>query len=252
MDSKNFFSGIADIYEQGRPEYSSELVDDLYTKYGFSQSSVIADIGTGTGKFAGQLLKMGSAVIGIEPNDDMRHKAQIILGNCGKFTLVDGDANDTTLQDESVDFITSAQAFHWFDPRGFRKECRRIMKPDGLVVLLWNIRDMNSFVNKECFEIYTKYCDRFVGFHGGLQRDDIRIREFFDNKYERIEYDNPLFFTKEDFIKRCLSGSYSLKETDANYGTYLSLFDKIYEKYSENGILTMGNKSVAYIGKVKR
>lgn len=252
MDSKRIFSGIADVYEQGRPEYALELIDDLYTKYGFSQSSVIADIGTGTGKFAGQILKRGSVVIGVEPNDDMRHKAQIILGNCDKFSLVKGDASNTTLQNESVDFITSAQAFHWFDPSAFRKECRRVLKPDGLVVLLWNIRDMNSFVNKECFEIYTQYCDRFTGFHGGIQRDDIKIKEFFDNEYERIEYDNPLFYKKEDFTKRCLSGSYSLKETDANYGTYLSLFDKIFEKYNENGILTMGNKSVAYIGKMQR
>ena len=72
MDSTKMFDGYANDYTVGRPSYAAELIDCLYNKYGFSKSSIIADIGSGTGKFAKHLLDRGSQVYCVEPNDDMR------------------------------------------------------------------------------------------------------------------------------------------------------------------------------------
>ena len=74
MDSTIKFDGLANLYEDGRPEYPTILIEKLYTDYGFKSTSIIADIGAGTGKFSKLLLEKGSKVFCVEPNKDMRNE----------------------------------------------------------------------------------------------------------------------------------------------------------------------------------
>lgn len=247
-DTTKNFDGYAKDYTVGRPSYAKELLDSFYDFFGIEKSSVIADIGSGTGKFARHLLDYGNDVYCVEPNEDMRNVAEDELNGFDNFHSVGGGAENTTLKDSSVDFITTAQAFHWFDVDKFRSECRRILRENGKVFLIWNVRDMDEKLNQELYDIYKKYCKNFKGFSGGIVKDDERIKKFFDGKYEYVEYDNPLFFDKNKFIARSLSGSYSLKEGDDKYEEYLKEIIDVFNRYSKNGILSMGNKSVAYVG----
>ena len=251
MDNTQNFTGLANDYTIGRPVYATAFIKHLYTKCGFTDQSVIADIGSGTGKFAKQLLDKGSFVYCVEPNDDMRNTAISELSGYKNFQARKGSATETTLQEREVDFITTAQAFHWFDVFGFRTECSRILKENGKVVLVWNMRDMTSPVNQECFEVYKKYCPKFKGFGGGIQKDDARIKEFFGCGYEYVEVENDLFYDRDTFISRSLSGSYSLKRGDENYSEYIGELEQIFDKYARAEILTMKNNTVAYIGAIK-
>lgn len=251
MDTTGRFNGLADVYTAGRPAYAAGLIDHLYTRYGFREESVIADIGAGTGKLSERLLDRGSTVYCVEPNPDMRDEAIKALGSYDRAYVIDGTAADTGLKDRSVDFITVAQAFHWFDPLLFKKECKRILRGDGLVCLIWNMRDMSSEVNVKNQEIFSRYCPRFKGFGGGIGQDDIRIRQFFADRYTYIEFDHPLVYDRETFICRCLSGSYSLQSGDAGYDRYREALCALYEQYAEDGQLVMANKTVAYLGKVE-
>lgn len=250
MDSTQNFSGLAKEYTIGRPAYAAEFINMLYNNYGFSSQSVIADIGSGTGKFANQLLEMGGFVYCVEPNDDMRAAAEKELSAYNDFQAVKGTATETTLTEHSVDFVTTAQAFHWFDVEAFQHECRRILKENGLVFLIWNMRDMTCSVNQECFDIYKKYCPNFRGFGGGIQKDDVRIKQFFSNNYDYLEFSNDIFYEKETFISRSLSGSYSLKRDDKNYDEYIKALKNIFDKYALGNQLRMKNKTLVYFGKV--
>src|SRR5207244_4125864 len=102
--------------------------------------AVIADIGSGTGILAEMFLKNGNQVYGVEPNREMREAGERLLGGYPRFTSVEGKAEATPLADSSVDFITAAQALHWFDLDAARTEFRRILNPRGWVVILWNDR----------------------------------------------------------------------------------------------------------------
>lgn len=250
MDNTQNFNGLANDYTIGRPAYANTFIESMYSQYGLSEQSMIADIGSGTGKFAKQLLDRGSFVYCIEPNDDMRNIAIKELDKYKRFYAVDGSATDTKLDEKSVDYVTTAQAFHWFDISLFKKECKRILRDNGMIFLIWNIRDMSSGMNQDSFEIYSKYCPNFKGFGGGIQKNDIRIKQFFEDRYEYVEFDNPLFYDKNKFISRCLSGSYSLKEGDEYYSEYLDSLSKLFEQYSRDNVLTMPNKTVAYIGRM--
>lgn len=166
-------------------------------------------------------------------------------------TCVAGDAANTTLKSNSVDFITAAQAFHWFDAASFKRECKRILKHHGKVFLIWNVRDMEPEITRKSYEIYQKFCPNFKGFSGGIKRDDDRIKFFFDGEYERVEYDHPLYYSKEKFLNRSLSGSYSLKQEDADYEEYIGALGILFDEYAINGTVTLPNKTVAYIGAVR-
>lgn len=242
------FDGLAQDYAVGRPVYSEKFVEALFRDCGFSSDSIVADIGSGTGKFAGQLLERGCTVYGVEPNDDMREKSVEELSGFVWFYPVKGTEAVTSLKDHSIDFVTTAQAFHWFDVIAFAKECRRILKPGGKVFLIWNMRDMSDQLNQEAYEVYRNFCPDFKGYGGGVQKDDERIRTFFDDRYQYIEFTNPLYYSKETFISRSLSGSYSLKEGDARYPEYLKALRNLFEKYQKDGILTMGNDTAVYFG----
>ena len=249
-DSTRKFDGRAEDYTLGRPSYSEELIGFLYEKFGLSGKSVIADIGSGTGKFAAHLLERGSEVFCVEPNRDMRLAAESELGRYPNFHSVNGDAENTGLADHCTDFITSAQAFHWFDAAKFRSECLRMIKNGGSAALIWNMRNMADPVNNELFEIYTDCCPRFKGFGGGIMKDDPRISEFFGGEYGYAEFDYPLYYGRERFISRSLSGSYSLKDGDAGYEKYFEKIVSVFEKYAMDGIVRIENKSAAYFGRL--
>jgi SAM-dependent methyltransferase len=248
LNTHNRFDGYANDYTIGRPQYADELIDHILEKSNLSGDFTIADIGSGTGKFTSQLLARGCEVYAVEPNDDMRNTAESELSSYKNFHSIKGDAENTRLADHSVDLITTAQAFHWFEVGKFRSECKRIVKENGKISLIWNVRDMSSPLNQELYEIYKKYCPRFIGFNGGIIKDDPRIKEFFVNGYEYISCMNPLTLDKEKFIKRSLSGSYSIKEGDRCYDEYIASIVEVFNRYCKQGYVTIPNSSVAYTG----
>lgn len=251
MNSTKEFDGIASVYVKGRPAYAEGFIDDLYNKLGITTESIVADIGSGTGKFAEQIIRKGTFVYCVEPNDDMRNQAIKELDKYSNQQCIAGNAENTGLKKHSVDYITTAQAFHWFNVKSFKDECIRILRPNGKIFLIWNLRDINSEMTQRCFNIYKKYCPKFKGFGGGIQKDDIRIKEFFADKYEYLEYENPLFYDKETFINRSLSGSYSLKSNEKGFDEYVAELEELFDEYAVEGIISMPNKTVVYFGTIK-
>lgn len=114
MDHTAKFDGKAEAYSSGRPSYAEKLIEWLYAEQGLSGQSRIADIGSGTGIFTAQLLQKGGTVFAVEPNADMRRKAESALSPFENFRSVNGTAEHTTLAPRSVDFITVAVIFCTF------------------------------------------------------------------------------------------------------------------------------------------
>ena len=250
--NENKFNGIGNIYAKFRPNYPREFLNYAYTYVGATEKSVFADIGAGTGILTGQILNEGNKVYSVEPNKDMRKIAEKDLNHFTNFHSIDGAAENTTLADNSIDIITVAQAFHWFDRQSFKCECQRILKCTGQVVLVWNSRDAKSELVTENDNINKKYCPNFKGFSGCMRgaTDEDDFSDFFSNEYESKIFNNPLNFDKDGFIGRNLSSSYALKSHDDNYNEYISDLTILFNKYSENNILIMPNITRSYIGKV--
>lgn len=250
MDATEKFSGRAQAYAAGRPGYAPAFIEYLYDRFADLAGATVADIGCGTGKFAALLLSRGTTVYGVEPNADMRAVCAEELRGFANFHLVTGDAENTTLAPASVDYVTVAQAFHWFDADRFAAECRRILRKDGKAVLLWNSRDPESTFKKALSRVLAAHCPDYHGFNNGLVRDDVRINRFFGGDYARVAFDHPLHMSREKFTARCLSASYSLKAGDAGFAAYMDALNRLFDAFAADGVLTIPNHTVAYIGRV--
>ncbi|MGF1436346.1 class I SAM-dependent methyltransferase [Bacillus thuringiensis] len=251
MKTTENFTDRADIYAKYRPSYPNEYIDYLLSANQLKGNRIVADIGSGTGIFSRQLLESGLHVIGVEPNDDMRKIAEQSLKLYSRFQSIKATAEHTTLKENSVDLVTVAQAFHWFNKEAFKIECQRILKQKANVALVWNSRDLTSPLIKENAEICQKTCPNFKGFSGGIDETPEIFNSFFkDGKYEFKEYQNDLLFDYEGFLGRNLSASYAPKENDKEYKNFVFLLSDLFEKYSKNGKIILPNLTRSYLGNV--
>jgi len=258
MNEKKF-DGLGKIYSKYRPAYPQAFIEYLQTTVGISNKTVVADIGSGTGKLTKQLLDIGKKIFAVEPNADMREVAELNLNGFKNYVSVNATAENTTLDDNSVDFITVAQAFHWFERAKFKQECKRILKPNGKVILVWNTRDFTDESVIESDGINRKYCPDFSGFSGGAHgalynvtsaESEKEFKNFFDREYESMEFKNDQVYSLEGFIGRTLSASYALKENDENYPAYINELTACFKKHAVDGKMIMPNITTSYTGSV--
>jgi len=156
------FSDRVTDYVNFRPSYPAEIVAILKTECRLNDDSIIADIGSGTGKLTELLLKLQLTVHAVEPNREMREAAVILLSSNAHFSSIEGAAEATDLADHSIDLITVAQAFHWFNLDETKKEFERILKPDGHIALLWNERNTTLPFQKEYDQMLTEHAPVFT------------------------------------------------------------------------------------------
>lgn len=245
MKSTEVFTEKADIYSKYRPGYSKELIQYLYSRIGMGINSLIADIGSGTGMFCKWLLDRGSTVYAIEPNTSMRLTAEKNLTNHPRFHSLNATGENTTLPQNSVDFITVAQSFHWLDTGRFKMECRRILKSNGRIIIVYNRKNTKAEVNLQLAALinrfYPEYKDAISHWH--LRED--AIKNFFEHGYEFVEFKNDIVNNLEEFIGRTMSASFSKVNED-----YVRELELLFHRFSQNGVVRVPNDTVTYIGTV--
>jgi SAM-dependent methyltransferase len=137
------FSGLAETYAKHRPSYPEAALDYIVQRCGLSARSRLVDVGCGTGISTRLFAVCGIPVIGIEPNDEMRARAEAEAAPAGVSVpeYRKGTAEATGLPDAFADAVLAAQAFHWFRADDALREFHRILRSDGHVALIWNERD---------------------------------------------------------------------------------------------------------------
>ena len=128
------FDRAAEEYERGRPGYADAALDAL----GLPADSVVLDLAAGTGKLTRQLVPRFARVIAVEPLDGMRAQLERVVP--GAEALV-GTAESIPLDDDSVDAVFVAEAFHWFGTSAALDEIARVLRPGGTLAVLFNERD---------------------------------------------------------------------------------------------------------------
>ena len=132
------FAKGAATYVKGRPDYPPEVEDWLRGDLALRKGKTVLDLGAGTGKFIPSLRATDAAIFAVEPVPAML--AQLVECNPG-ITAKEGSAEHIPLADNSIDAVVCAQSFHWFARREALAEIHRVLKPGGVLGLIWNVRD---------------------------------------------------------------------------------------------------------------
>ena len=143
MKATERFSDAAKLYERHRPSYPPELLDWIQAETQVRPPAPVADVGCGTGISTRLLAERGYDVVGVDPNEAMLEKARA----AGGARYIKGEAAATGLPEASVDLVTVAQAFHWFDLGLAFHEMRRILRADGWCAAFWNVRASSPFMD---------------------------------------------------------------------------------------------------------
>ena len=247
-DPENRFSSRVDNYVRFRPGYPKEILAMLKSECGLNSHSVIADIGSGTGKLTELFLANGNAVFGVEPNRDMREAGERLLKGFPNFTSVAASAEETTLPNAGVDFIAAGQAFHWFDRDRCRKEFARILKPGGWIVLVWNDRktETTPFLVE-----YEKLLQTFAIDYSKVdhkQIDDEVVREFFGHAPLKKAFPSGQAFDYEGLKGRLLSSSYAPEKGQPGHDEMLRELERLFHAHQENGRVEFAYDTVVYYG----
>ena len=122
---------MAQIYDRARASYPVEAVRWVLPE----QAARVLDLGAGTGRLSSVLLGLGLDVLAVEPDDAMRALVP------GRARALAGTAEQVPLPDAAVDAVLVGQAWHWFDAERALAEAVRVLRPSGVLGLLWNVFD---------------------------------------------------------------------------------------------------------------
>ncbi len=253
-NSSERFSGRVDDYARYRPTYSAEIISYLRDEFGLRADHVVADVGSGTGIFSRLLLENGNTVLAVDPNAEMRAAAAGAFAAEPKFRQFDGVAERTGLPDASVDWITAAQAFHWFDPPAAAAEFHRVLRGEarGLrrVVLLWNNRREDG----RFLEAYERFCREFGTDYLKIKHQnaegDGRVRGFLADAALRV-FTHVQTMDRDGTHGRTRSCSYIPGSKHPRYAEMLRALDALFDQHARDGRVDFVYDTHVYVGRLE-
>ena len=188
------FGSAAAAYERGRPSYPPEAIDWLLPR-GARQ---VLDLGAGTGKLTTRLAERGLDVVAVDPIPDM---LELLRASLPETKALLGTAEEIPLDDNSVDAVLVAQAWHWVDPERAIPEIARVLRPGGRLGLVWNTRDERLG--------WVRELGRIIGSDGDPGRFNVTLpAPFVDPQRHQVEWTN--YLTPQALIDLVASRSYCI------------------------------------------
>ncbi|MGV3658840.1 MAG: class I SAM-dependent methyltransferase [Prosthecobacter sp.] len=250
QNAKERFSNRVADYVRYRPGYPAGLIDVLRDLASLHPGTKVADVGSGTGISAALLLDAGCEVFAVEPNADMRHAAEVRLGANPRFHSIGAPAEVTTLRDQSVELVLSAQAFHWFDVAKSRAEFSRILVPGGFIALVWNVRQTDS---TPFLRDYEALLETYATDYAQVRHENVNeavLRGFFaEGSHQRRTLPNAQHFDFAGLRGRLLSSSYAPAEGQPGHDPMMQELRRIFDANQRDGAVDILYDTEIHIGR---
>lgn len=245
------FSDRVENYALYRPGYPPEVLSLLRNQCDLQPNHMVADIASGTGLFTRILLENGNSVFAVEPNDEMREMGLQQLSKNHRLVSVAGSAEATTLRSASVDFVTAAQAAHWFDLPRARAEFVRILRPGGWCALIWNERvtDATPFL-RDYENLLLQYGTDYKEVRH--ERTTAVIHKFFaPTPYRERVFGMRQEFDYEGAAGRLLSSSYAPLADHVSHEPMMRELRRIFDAHARNALVAFEYRTRVYYGKLE-
>jgi ubiquinone/menaquinone biosynthesis C-methylase UbiE len=234
------FSGKVEAYDRYRERYPADAVLGLLREWcGLRPEWTVADVGAGTGMLSEVFLQDGNRVIAIEPNDDMRQACEVLQEKWPRLEVLHATAESMELADASVEMVSAGRAFHWFNVPLALAEFRRVLKPDGWVVLA-SLR--RAHVDTEQAHDFERVLTEF-GTDPTFSRDRFRVQddsdELFPRELHRAEIPGEHRLDWETMQGFAQSLSMSPAPGAATYEAFDAALREHFDKYAHDGVLAI-------------
>jgi SAM-dependent methyltransferase len=244
------FTGLADRYAKYRPSYPTAALDWLVTRCKLTPSSLLVDVGCGTGISSRLFAARGIPVLGIEPNQDMlsRAAAEPLPPGSPPPAYRVGRAEQTDLPDSIADAVLAAQAFHWFDTDAALREFHRLLKPGGWVILMWNERDdSDPFTAAYGAIIRTAPNAAAIEVPRGRAGDPLLSSNLFQDR-ERVVFANEQELDEEGVLGRAFSASYAPQEPE-QIAAWETALQALFARNQKEGKVILRYVTSIYLGR---
>jgi SAM-dependent methyltransferase len=209
------FDAWAGEYDRYRPGYPEELFDMIAQRLPLPRLPLVVDLGAGTGRASLAMAAIGWRVTAVEPGKPMLDMLRARAANEGLLiSTLQASAEDTGLDAASVDLVTAAQSFHWFDKQRALAEMARILKPAGGLALFWNARDTSRSPFLADYEALLKRSlpkadsGRYEWEGPEETRQAIEAHRAAFDALELTELQHEVLMTDEQFIGMAFTASY--------------------------------------------
>jgi SAM-dependent methyltransferase len=179
------FARGTDSYVRGRPDFPAAALEWLRSDLALGPGRIAIDLGAGTGKFTRLLVQTGADVTAIEPVAAMLARLKTDLP---AVRTLPGTAQHIPLPGSWLDAVVCAQAFHWFASAESLAEIRRVLKPGGVLGLIWNIRDESVPWVAELTRIMAPYESDAPRYYQGEWRHVFPARGFQELREKRFPH----------------------------------------------------------------
>lgn len=246
---RSIFSERATDYAVSRPDYPAALFEVLKMNCPPNKGAVVADIGAGTGQLTQGLLKSGYRVVAVEPNAEMRDASNFRLGETDGYSSISGCAESIPLESASIDLITVAQAFHWFEVERARIEFLRVLRDGGRVALIWNDRVLEDPLHAALDEVFSRF--------GGAKRaalvaheDRSDVPRFFGSTQpKQFVWPHDHYLDREGLLSLVFSRSYIPGRNTPDGPVIADRVRKIFSHFADNETVKVRYRTVAIIGR---
>lgn len=139
------FGAVAETYDSYRPQWPAPTAawltgtetDPVAGPLVGRAPLDVLDLGAGTGKLTRALVQAGHRVTAVDPSEGM---LAVLTRALPQVRVVVAPAERLPLDDQSLDVVTVAQAWHWLDQAAAAAECARVLRPGGLLAVAWHLR----------------------------------------------------------------------------------------------------------------
>ena len=250
ISTSDRFLGKSDNYVKYRPSYPNDILIFLNQKHEFIQNSICAEIGSGTGKFTNLLIQNKNIVFAVEPNDEMRAASETSFAQYKNFISISGNSENTNLKSNSIDFIFCAQSLHWFANEKTASEFKRILKPNGRVVIIWNKKAYKkSAFMRGIHKIYIEDSIDFKSVKLENLEDKEILTDLFKDNYDFYTIESKQVFDLESLIGRMMSISYAPPQGHPKHDKFINEIKKLFHKEAINGKVEFLYETVTYVFK---